>query len=144
MKEEIVIRNLIEFDEIILAEMYCRLNTDTFIWMAPGTFSNEDFERDTSGEEILVAVLGDQLVGFVSVKHSESLIHHLYIDSKTQGKGIGKVLLDSGVELINKRPVFLNCRVKNERALNFYKKYGFEIDGKADDPPDDYYKMRLY
>lgn len=143
MKNETIIRSYKESDQTVLAEMYCRLNSETFTWMPQGTFNNEDFEKDTVGEEILVSVLDGQLLGFVSVKISENLIHHLYVDSITQGRGVGKVLLDAGVNLVKKVPVYLNCRVKNERALSFYKKYGFVIDSKIDGPPDDYYKMKL-
>lgn len=143
MTSEILVRPFKDSDQSTLAEMYCRLNTETFTWMPARSFSIEDFNKDTMGEDILVASLNGRLLGFVSVLSAESLIHHLYVDSKTQGQGLGKLLLDSGIQFINKNPVYLNCRAKNERALNFYKKYGFKIDSKTEGPPDAYYSLKF-
>ena len=143
MINDIQIRALLDTDKSVLAEMYCRLNRETFSWMPADTFSISDFERDTHGEEILVAIAKDKILGFVSLLVSENLIHQLYVDTNAQGVGLGKTLLDSVTQLTDQRPLFLNCRVKNVRALNFYKRYGFKIESEIDNSIDSYFKLAL-
>jgi len=140
---EVEIRRVKDSDTSVLAEMYCRLNIETFDWMPKNTFSISDFEEDTQGEEILVAVVEDKILGFVSLLVSENLIHQLYVDTSAQGMGLGKTLLDAVVQLTEQRPLFLNCREKNERAINFYKKYGFKTESQMDNNSDSYLRLVL-
>jgi ribosomal protein S18 acetylase RimI-like enzyme len=143
MIDEIKIRDYKAQDKAVLAEMYCRLNTETFSWMPKGTFSNSDFDKDTKGEVILVAERSGELLGFVSALVSENFIHQLYVDTNAQGCGLGKILLDAGVQRLGGKKVYLDCRVKNESAFRFYKKYGFEVESEMEYNKDLYYKLIL-
>ncbi len=53
----------------------------------------------------------------------------LYVDEKYRNKGIGTQLLDYFIQNIVKgeQDVFLEVAVNNEVAINFYKKFGFEV-----------------
>jgi len=50
------------------------------------------------------------------------------------GKGVGRILLDRTFQLINESgfsAVWLTVYHKNERAINFYKSYGFTDIGNT-------------
>jgi ribosomal protein S18 acetylase RimI-like enzyme len=56
---------------------------------------------------------------------------HLHIDllSRAQGKGQGKLMMDRFIDYLryNKIPgVHLELSSKNDRAFNFYRKYGMQ------------------
>lgn len=59
-------------------------------------------------------------------------IHNLGIVAEHRRKGVATLLLDKIVEdakLNGIKKIFLNCYIKNEEALNFYRRHGFsEID----------------
>lgn len=76
-------------------------------------------------------------LGFVSIEHrfkNELItrIHKIYVLPETQGKGIGKLLLDKVVSLAKENDsntISLNVNRFN-KAYAFYKKIGFEIVGE--------------
>jgi len=63
----------------------------------------------------------------------ESLeIERIYIRNKFQGKGLGKYLINKGIELANeqsKKIIWLGVWEKNDNAIGFYKKLGFVQTG---------------
>ena len=72
-------------------------------------------------------VFEDKVVkGFVSCKGGE--IVKLYVDSFFQSEGIGGKLLDHAVERLGAE--WLWALEKNTRAVEFYKKHGFEPNGE--------------
>lgn len=74
-----------------------------------------------------VALEEDCVVGFISILN-DSFIGALFVIPGRQGKGIGKELLD---HVKNIYPTLkAHAYVKNERAMHFYKKNGFEIVGR--------------
>lgn len=77
------------------------------------------------------------------------------IDPMYQGKGYGRFLLRCILRealLADANECFLEVRVSNERAINLYKSFGFEIAGKrrgyysatSAGPAEDAYTMALY
>jgi diamine N-acetyltransferase len=74
-------------------------------------------------------------------------IHKIYILPEAQGKGLGKSLFDrisqesseKGVKRLN-----LNVNRHNDKALEFYKKSGFEVVGEEDIPIGQGYLMEDY
>lgn len=90
-------------------------------------------------EIMLVAVDGERIVanGVIERERIPRLAHRarltLTVLKDYWGQGIGSRLMammidfcrESGAELI-----FLECRSDNERAVNLYKKFGFEISGE--------------
>ncbi|MGB0930145.1 MAG: GNAT family N-acetyltransferase [Chitinophagales bacterium] len=57
-------------------------------------------------------------------------LERIYIKSTFQGKGIGKKLLSQAISIAQKKKVnyiWLGVWDKNEKAIQFYKKNGFEI-----------------
>lgn len=68
---------------------------------------------------------------FIEDKQAIELLR-IYVDKKYIGKGIGKKLMNTCLEEIkkmNKKTVWLGVWENNHNALNFYKKFGFNIVG---------------
>ncbi len=63
------------------------------------------------------------------------------IRKKDQGKGYGSILLERALEIVKQyteiNNVILNVKITNFKALNLYKKFGFEIVERI----EDYYKQ---
>src|SRR3989344_2730401 len=77
-----------------------------------------------------VGISNDYIVGYITLNLSKKWLWHLFVDSKFQGKGIGKSLMNK-VENIFKQnhldEINLYARLN---AVEFYKKRGFIDKGK--------------
>lgn len=59
-------------------------------------------------------------------------IQRIYVDRPYQGTGVGDVLIQQAIQLaqtLMKKRIWLGVWEENYRAVNFYKKYGFEPFG---------------
>jgi ribosomal protein S18 acetylase RimI-like enzyme len=100
-------------------------------------FYNEEALKDSvanKGHHFILAKEGEEILGFASYEHqyeqkNQTKIHKIYILPQTQGKGIGKSLIDY-VEKKAKEDdselLSLNVNRFN-KALYFYQKMGFKI-----------------
>ncbi|WP_316634483.1 GNAT family N-acetyltransferase [uncultured Flavobacterium sp.] len=90
-------------------------------------------------------------IGFIGIEHNykgEALtkIHKIYLFPETQGKGIGKKVMDEIGDLAlenNSTALSLNVNRFNS-ALGFYKKIGFEIKEEVDIEIGNGYLMEDY
>lgn len=114
-----------------LRKIFLEERQTTFSWIDSTTFHLHDFDTETEGEYILVAILDDITIGFISIWLPDNFIHHLYVDKKYHGKGIGTQLLKAALRKTN-FPVTLKCLEKNIQAVNFYKRKGFIEKGKGE------------
>lgn len=61
-------------------------------------------------------------------------LKQIYVDRQFHGLGVGRALMNhflGWAESEGAQSVFLSCWSQNERALAFYKAYGFEIVGSC-------------
>ncbi|NML21562.1 GNAT family N-acetyltransferase [Pseudoflavitalea sp. G-6-1-2] len=111
----------------------------------------EKFMRESFSEERLIAQVGapgniflmaysgTELVGYVRMLYGfnppelEDLpaieIARIYADASVIGKGVGSALMKRCIELatdMKNKSVWLGVWEKNDRAIAFYKKWGFE------------------
>jgi len=107
-----------------LRNLFLRTRLTTFHWVDTSQFNLFDFEKETEGEYILVALDGELLVGFVSIWVADNFVHHLYVDEKYHNKNIGTELLKAAVAKVG-LPVRLKCEENNAKAVAFYKQKGF-------------------
>ena len=57
----------------------------------------------------------------------------LMVDPAFHGRGIADRLMRAGMDWLGTdRPMWLNVIQHNDRAIRFYRKYGFEVDHDAD------------
>ncbi|MDQ6470711.1 GNAT family N-acetyltransferase [Flavobacterium sp. LHD-80] len=111
-------------DYELLRNLFLIERQRTFSWLDPSEFQLDDFEKHIQGETVLVALINDIPVGFISIWMPNNFIHHLYIDQKYQGKNIGTELLKASIKKTT-FPVTLKCLEKNTKAVDFYKRKGF-------------------
>lgn len=94
------------------------------------------------GHQFIAAIENSIILGFASYAQKEVVnsldniyrLHKIYIDPNQQGKGIGKLLIQFIINDIQpKLATDLELNVnRNNKALHFYKKLGFEIIKEED------------
>lgn len=90
-------------------------------------------------------------IGFIGIEHNYNgeavtKIHKIYLLPETQGKGIGKKVIDEIGKLAsenNSKALLLNVNRFNS-ALGFYKKIGFEVKEEVDIEIGNSYLMEDY
>jgi len=125
-----------------LQSLFLRERQNTFFWLDASEFLLEDFEKHTQGEFILVALLDDIPIGFISIWLPNNFIHHIYIDQKYQSKGIGTALLKAAIKKTN-FPITLKCLEQNHKAVDFYNRKGFVQKEKGFSENGDYILFAL-
>lgn len=94
---------------------------------------------EVKGHTFLLAEEAENPLGFVSYELnysglSKTKIHKIYILPSSQGKGVGKGLINRTSEIAaqnHNSSLLLNVNRYN-KAIDFYKRMGFEIVGKED------------
>ena len=95
---------------------------------------------DTEGCYNLVAVSGEHVIGMLTVntfpnrprrRHVGSIA--ISVSEAWQGKGVGKALMQAGVDLadkwLNLTRLELEVYADNEAAIRLYERFGFEREG---------------
>lgn len=91
--------------------------------------------------ELFVYEEDEELQGFVGV--IDNYIAGIFVSKNIQSKGIGKSLLDHVKTLRNE--LSLNVYKKNERAVTFYEREGFEIkEHKIDENTNEIQYLMLW
>jgi ribosomal protein S18 acetylase RimI-like enzyme len=107
-----------------LQRIFLEVRQKTFYWLDTQNYSLTDFNQETQGEFVLVAVFNDKVVGFISLWLPGNFIHHFYIATNYQHFKIGTKLLEEAIAIM-KSPITLKCLEKNTGAVEFYKKRDF-------------------
>ncbi len=103
------------------------------------------------GHHFILVKENDICLGFTSFEHhyldkKVTRLHKLYLLPETQGKGIGKLVLDSIVTFSKENEserISLNVN-KFNKAFSFYKKMGFEVVAEEDLEIGNVYLMEDY
>lgn len=122
-----------------LRQLYLDSRSATFTWQDTNVFELSDFERDTDGEQIWVAVEGNEVLGFVSIWEPDAFIHHLFVSPHRLRHGAGLRLLNLSKQHYS--TLSLKCLVANENATDFYHSNGFVITSTYGDELDSYHLM---
>lgn len=128
----------------ILSEAQLKYMLDLF-------YSHESLQKQFTEKQVfLIALMNAETVGFAAYSHGSKVgvykIHKLYVHPLLHGKGIGKQLLDRivhDIQPLNAATIQLNVN-RNNRAIDFYKRYGFEIAGQEDIAIGEGYFMNDY
>jgi GNAT superfamily N-acetyltransferase len=131
------IRGAAPEDALALRELYLSSRRSNFTWLDTTGFRLADFDRDTEGEDVSVAVEGGELIGFISLCLPDNFVHHLHVRDAHRGKGVGKALLDAGLARLQ-MPATLKCMTLNVRAAKFYSGLGWRIRDAGTGPDGPY------
>ena len=85
------------------------------------------------GHKGLICKKDNLMIGFIifSPISPEAHILSISVRNEMQSNGIGTLLLKSMLDqckVMNYKKIFLEVRVSNEKAINFYEKFGFSKD----------------
>lgn len=99
------------------------------------------------GRAIRVAVLGEEPVGFAMTgpardadAPTDRQLWSINVAPEHQGSGVAQRLLD---EVLGEGPAYLWVARGNARAIRFYERNGFALDGTADLRPDGMTELRM-
>jgi diamine N-acetyltransferase len=112
-----------------------QLNYMLDYFYAPAALENQ---MTSLNHHFIISLLNNEPVGFASWslidKQGIYKLHKLYVHSKTQGKGIGKKLVDHILgSIMEENAIALRLNVnRHNKARFFYEKSGFAIIGEED------------
>jgi putative acetyltransferase len=83
--------------------------------------------------DIVLAVAGDELVGFVTVDARKGYLDQIVVPPERWGSGIAAMLLIEA-KRISPAGLDLDVNTDNDRAIRFYNKQGFVVSGAGTNP----------
>jgi GNAT superfamily N-acetyltransferase len=119
---ELVLRAMRPEDSDAVARIYLESRQHHFSWVKHPLLA--DFVTDSHGERVMVAVFGNEIVGFASLSEWDHFLHLLFVKEGWQRYGIGKCLLNWARQVVNE-PLELKVVVANLDAQRFYDREGF-------------------
>ena len=146
----VTIRRASDNEAVIIADFSRSTFTETFApFNTPenmNKFLDERFTRTKLAAEVydklndfFIAEDEGEVVGYLKLRRSENLkefpsspaieLARIYTTQNRVGKGIGKLLMEKAIETAveqGKKILWLGVWEKNERAISFYQKFGFE------------------
>ncbi len=98
------------------------------------SFFKRELRKKREHAYLYVAKLDKRVIGYIVfyIFSGEGHIYNIAVDTAYRRRGIGKYLLESALEIIEKNgvdEVFLEVSVRNAAALELYKKYHFQVFG---------------
>lgn len=111
-------------------------NIEREYWESNYTLIKEEFIPIS---DVYVYIEDETLLGFISIMNKE-FIGAIFVDVETQGKGIGKKLIQYATEKYGQ--LTLSVYQENIQAVNFYKHLGFKIT--SEEVNEDTQKMELF
>jgi putative acetyltransferase len=82
---------------------------------------------------IMVAEAGRELIGFVTVIPTRRYLDQIVVAPESWSSGLAEALLDEARRL-SPAGLTLHVNQDNDRALRFYKKHGFVVQGRGVNP----------
>ncbi|MYV17262.1 GNAT family N-acetyltransferase [Furfurilactobacillus milii] len=122
MLDQIRIRPAAIGDYATLENIYLVDRQQEFPWVTSPQLA--DFERDSHHEMIIVATIGDRVVGFLSFYRLANFIHLLFIDPDYRHQGVASQLIDY-MRSQATGPMQLKVVIANQPARDFYARLQF-------------------
>jgi len=113
-----------------LREVFLTSRKLAFPWYDDKRLKLKDFDAVIQEEEVLVALIENNPVGFIAWWTPDNFIHSLFIDPDFTGKGIGKDLLEKCLDRLG-RPAKLKVLKANSKACDFYKYQGWKVESEG-------------
>lgn len=140
------VRSLTPRDAAEVAAVFAASRRAAMPWLPVLHTPDEDvafFAAEIESSACWGAVEGRRLVGFALMR--DGWLNHLYVAPERRGRGVGSDLL-SRVVAASASPLDLWAFARNEPALAFYARHGFEVvertDGSANEEREPDVRMR--
>lgn len=141
MKDNILVLEAKQSNYEELREIFFTVRQNTFHWIEPEELKLSDFDESTKDELILVALIKNKIVGFVSIWVPDKFIHNLFVLQDFQGKGVGTALVNEAIKRVG-LPLTLKCVKLNTKAFNYYKSHNWKIEKEEMGNEGLYYLMK--
>lgn len=122
-----------------LRRLYLESRVATFTWLDTTAYELLDFDRDSAGEEIWVALESGEVIGFISIWEPDSFVHHLFVSPQWLKCGVGLQLLNLAKQRYSE--LSLKCLTQNSNATDFYRSQGFRVVETVDNGRESYHLM---
>ena len=99
------------------------------------------FEETTKGEQIYIAVTGDNIAGFSTIWEQDAFIHYLFVAPGFRRQKIGRAMVER-IAAWYDRPLTLKCLAGNSNAIAFYRASGWKEIGTGIGEDGPYLLMR--
>jgi ribosomal protein S18 acetylase RimI-like enzyme len=153
-KTGLIIRPATEADAALLAEMGARTFRDSYAHLnrpqdienyIAANFSPAQIEKELRdpAATFLLATEARTIVGYIKLRDGQKPdsvsgpapveLERIYVERETIGKGYGSALMAACLEVARQagfETVWLGVWEKNQRAIRFYKKWGFLVVGR--------------
>jgi putative acetyltransferase len=90
-------------------------------------------ELENTGSHALVALRDDRIVGALVVNPETGYLDQIVVATADKGRGVADILL-AEARRISPQRLDLHVNQDNARAIGFYQKHGFVIDGEDVNP----------
>jgi GNAT superfamily N-acetyltransferase len=150
---DIVIRDAVPADRRQLVRIFLACRQKDFSWLPDDAMCVADFTRALEEERVFVAesgsgrqgmqriqggeagggeIPGGEILGFLTLWEPGRFIHFLFIHPQYQGNGIANRLVEN-LFAAYPLPYRLKCLDKNLRALEYYRREGWQEVGRGTD-----------
>ena len=102
------------------------------------SYFNTEIKNDVFSK--IIVFEHDKILGFISysIIYERAELNYIAVDKQYRKQGIAKELMNYMIEDIkNLDNITLEVDIKNEAAIQLYKKFGFEIEAKRENYYDD-------
>lgn len=129
-----------EFQTVTWNEAYRGVVPQSYLDKATAADREVRWAERIGSRDILLAERGGMLVGVASSSLRDDArpgprleLNSLYVAAGLRGNGLGALMLD---ELLLDAPAVVWAFSENLRAISFYRRCGFQLDGETEVDPD--------
>jgi len=141
------IKDLKDYGDL-LQRTYQKAYTNDKLGLTKDCFSKEIFSTkrvqdylkphlvNNNKQKTWVVMIDSKMIGSVTCinkNKKEAELAGFYVDSKYQGKGIGKKLYKLALKFAGKRDLVLDIYAHNKKTIKMYKKWGWKLDKSKGD-----------
>ena len=135
-------RSIRKIAEETWRDTYSEILSNTQLeWMFEWMYSTDSLTSQINeGQLFFILHYNESPCGYISIqKESKDRYHFqkIYLQPSMQGKGLGKILINKGIEYVKDNTtggcrIVLNVNRFNAKAVGFYKNSGFNIIDSGD------------
>lgn len=129
---------LMEISKLTFTETFAKFNTeeDMHLYLSKDLSTEAlKYEMNVENSHFYFAYLENELVGYLKLNKlsAELEIERIYVLEKFQGKKIGLTIMNYAFEeakMSNISKIWLGVWEHNKKAIEFYTKFGFQMNGE--------------
>jgi ribosomal protein S18 acetylase RimI-like enzyme len=137
------VRAFREEDRARLRWIFLLSRQSAFHFLVDKHYVLTDFDHATAGEDVWVAEITDEVVGFASVWAEDSFVHNLFVHPDHAGRGAGTALL-ARLSRHYAPPLTLKCLKENTPALRFYRRLGWYVESDGIGSDGEYFDLSFH